>query len=275
MKSPLHILYNRVGEKKSTGIPHIRRRYRVEIINENTLERSWSLVLSGVRVIIAAVAVVAALASLITVIFMFTPVGNLLPGHLKGDERAGLITLGLKVDSLNQVAREYSSYTDNLRAILLDSADTSLPDGTAGSALSAIPVDSLIEAGQAEREFVRRFEEDARYNLSVLSPIAAEGMTFDAPTSTPQGIGSVSAVYRGAVISESETPSGRFNVVIQHPNDFISIYANLSDSYVSRGDKIIAGQRIGNSTTEAPLLFELWHSGTQLDPALYIYYPTN
>ena len=75
-----------------------RRRYRVEIINENTLGRIWSLRLSGLRALLAAAAVVAAIASLITVIFMFTPVRRLLPGYLPSDRRGQYMEMALKVD---------------------------------------------------------------------------------------------------------------------------------------------------------------------------------
>lgn len=89
MKSIKDIIRMRLGLGDTgpvpTHLPQIRRRFRVEIINENTLERSWSLRLSGIRVVVAAVVVLAAIASLITMIFMFTPVGTLLPGQLKGD----------------------------------------------------------------------------------------------------------------------------------------------------------------------------------------------
>jgi murein DD-endopeptidase MepM/ murein hydrolase activator NlpD len=59
--------------------------------------------------------------------------------------------------------------------------------------------------------------------------------------------------------------------VIQHPNEFISIYSGLSEIFVSNGDKINTGTRIGIAEAgKFELKFELWHNGTALDPRQYI-----
>lgn len=246
-----------------------RRRYRVEIINENTLSRVWSIKFVGFRAILAAAGVLAAITSLIAVIFMFTPLGRLLPGGLKGDVRRQYTEAALKIDSLERISREQTAYTSNIIAILTDSLpDPVIPDARQPSAL----IDTLISAGENELRFVKQYEQEQRFNLSVLSPIAAEGMIFEAPSETDTGAGPVNAVYRGSVVAAFTGDDGLSTLVVQHPNDFISVYNDLDQVYVDRGDKIVAGQRIGHATSGRPLLFELWHSGARLDPALYIAY---
>lgn len=200
---------------------------------------------------------------------MFTPLGRFLPGHLRGDLRARYTDMALHVDSLERIVREQRDYTANIVAIFSDSLperplqDVRQPSGSA-------VVDSLISAGDAERRFVRQFEEEQRFNLSVLSPIAAEGMIFESPSENDTGVGPVSAVYRGTVVAVFTDTDGRSSLVIQHPGDFISVYGDVVDTYVGRGDKVVAGQRIGNTEPGRPLAFELWHGGTRLDPAIYI-----
>ncbi len=265
---PKSLKSNPLGKKRRSS--KVRRRWRVEIINENTLSRTWSLRLSGVKAWLAGTAVVAAIASLIAIIFMFTPLGKLLPGQLKGDLRAHYLNAAVRIDSLQRVSREQEAYMRNIIGILTDS----LPHPAQSKdkqAQNGVIVDSLVTATEAERRFVKQFEEEERFNLSVLSPIAAEGMIFEAPSATEDGIGPASAVYRGTVISVSDN-AGRHSAVVQHPNDFISVYSNLTDIYVSKGDKISAGQRIGVATASSPLHFELWHGGSSLDPSLYISY---
>ncbi|MCI9053743.1 MAG: M23 family metallopeptidase [Muribaculaceae bacterium] len=262
---PKPLKTNPMGNKRR--LPRARRRWRVEIINENTLSRLWSLRLSGIKVWLAGTAVVAAIASLIAMIFMFTPLGKLLPGQLRGDLRAGYLEAALRIDSLQRVTREQEAFTRNIMAILSDSL--SAGPATASNAATASTTDSLISASEAERRFVRQFEEEERFNLSVLSPIAAEGMIFEAPTASEDGTGPVAAVYRGTVVGLTET-AGTTTLTIQHPNDFISVYSRLANAYVAKGDKVLAGQRIGAATSGAPVLFELWHGGSSLDPANYL-----
>lgn len=252
--------------RRHVGAP---RRFRVEIINENTLERAWSVKFKGAWAIVAAAGALAAMVSLVAVIFLFTPLGRFLPGQLEGDLRSRYMATALRVDSLERVAREQIAYTSNIIAILNDSLPEPAVHDTGRTGASAV-VDSLISAGDAEQRFVRQFEQEQRFNLSVLSPIAAEGMIFEMPSETDTGAGPVAAVYRGSVVAAFTDADGFSSVVIQHPGDFISVYNDLEQVYVGRGDKVVAGQRIGNSTTARPLLFELWHSGTRLDPSLYI-----
>lgn len=237
----------------------------MDIVNENSLARVWTVRLTGLRAVAAGVALVAAVASLIVMIFMFTPAGYLLPGSLRPAERGDYADLAFRVDSLSRLAAMQEAYTSNIRAIFSDSTAPAQP----GAMLSEpLPADSLLEASEAERRFVQRFEQEERFNLSVLSPIAAEGMIFEAPAA-PAGVGPVAAVYRGTVISCFTGADGMSTVTVQHPNDFISVYGNLRDVYVAPGQKVSAAQRVGQ-TAAGPLLFELWHSGSQLDAAEYI-----
>lgn len=258
------------GKAKRGRSYSARRRFRVEIINENTLSRVWSIKFIGFRAVLAAVGVFAAIASLIAVIFMFTPLGRLLPGGLKGDVRRQYTEAALRIDSLEHISRQQTAYTSNIIAILTDSLpDPVIPDARQPSSI----IDTLISAGENEQRFVKQFEQqEQRFNLSVLSPIAADGMIFESPSETDTGAGPINSVYRGTVVSSFTGDDGFSTLVVQHPNDFISVYSDLDEVYVDRGDKIVAGQRIGHATSQRPLLFELWHSGARLDPALYIAY---
>ena len=257
----------RVGSRKGTARPlKTRRRWRVEIINENTLARVWSMRLSEFKAWIAGGALI------IAVILIFTPIRSLLSGELPGDLRDRYTELALKLDSVSERARISEAYSANIVAILTDSV--SEDDVRRRVETSVATTDSFITASEREKQFVQQFESRERFNLSVLSPIAAEGMIFEAPTATDAGTGNVCAIYRGTVIALDYGSNGLGVIAIQHPNDFISVYSNLSDTYVEKGAKILAGQRIGASTTDAPLLFELWHSGTLLDTPQYIKYPS-
>ena len=246
-----------------------RRRFRVVIINENTLANLLCLHLSGVRVSLAAIAVVAALVSLIVVLFMFTPLGTFLPGQLRGDLRRQYQQAALRIDSLEQICRQQTAYVENIRNIFSDSISTQptpLPSASQANA------DSLIAASSAERMFVRQFEDDRRFNLSVLAPIAAEGMIFEAPSLSDDAIGPVCAIYRGSVVAVNIAPNGLFSIIIQHPNDFISIYNNIDHVYIQAGDKVVAGQRIAATPDNIPLSLEMWHAGVKLSPELYLPY---
>ena len=173
----------RFGSRKGTARPlKTRRRWRVEIINENTLARVWSMRLSEFKAWIAGGALIAAIGSLIAVILIFTPIRSLLSGELPGDLRDRYTELALKLDSVSERARISEAYSANIVAILTDSV--SEDDVRRRVETSVATTDSFITASEREKQFVQQFESRERFNLSVLSPIAAEGMIFEAPTAT-------------------------------------------------------------------------------------------
>lgn len=259
-------------------------RYRLDFIKENTFNRIWSVRMTRARVIAVSAAICAAGAALLWVIIVYTPVRQLIPGTLQGDLRAQYIEAALKLDSLEEAARQNAAYINNIASVLQGDFDPESirPDSTA-AALSVS--DSLLAASDAERMFVQRYRQDERFNLSVLAPIAAEGMIFTAPLSasgvvTPKAGGGieistsratpVSAVYRGTVVSVTTAANGLSTITVQHPNDFVSVYSGVGDLFVTSGQKVQAGRRMAHTDARHSLTFELWHSGTSLDPREYI-----
>lgn len=269
-----------------------RRRYRLDFICENTFNRVWSVRMTRLKVVLATIAVIASISALISMLFMFTPLGSFLPGHMRGNIRAQYIDTALKIDSLERQAQLYDAYAQNIIGIISGSLEPDKPTYNSDDAEigTLIPIDSLRAASDAERRFVAQYEQTDRFNLSVLSPIAAEGMSFNAPVvvvnpdnlQTKDGENSVyiainkltpvSAIYRGTVISIYSVGEGKSAVVIQHPNDFISVYSGVSELFVKKGDKVHTGERIAHADgkTVTTMRFELWHNGTELTPTDYI-----
>lgn len=249
----------------SRRMPRSKKRWRVEIVNENTLASVWRIRLTGIRARIALICAVASIISLVVVVFTFTPLGRWIWGE--PDLRNSYVDMSLRLDSLTAVAAAREAYAANIVAILSDSIelDSIVP--------ASVPVtgDTLIGASEAERRFVEQFEADRRFNLSVLSPIAAEGMIFESPVDAVGTAGPVKAVYRGTVIGTYVGSDGRCTIVVQHPNDFISSYGGLSSTFVLKGAKVVAGQRLGIADSEPH--FDLWRGGVMLDPAQYITFP--
>ena len=109
---------------------------------------------------------------------------------------------------------------------------------------------------------------------------------FDAPESSYDialigldGETSVMAVENGTVVGAEQLPNGRGVVAIQHAGGYISIYRNLIEVLVRKGQSVDSGSVIGriaslNDDTAgeggAELGFELWRDATAVDPERYI-----
>ena len=257
---------------------------RLDYVNEAAFSRVWSVRFSRRQALLLLALAVAATAALIYVVMAFTPLRALLPGTLPGDMRARYIETTLRLDSLSRQMQLDARYLADMRAILDGTTD---PDSARAShALLPATTDTLLPASEAERAFVNKFESNQRYQLSVLSPIAADGMAFYSPApgadAQPAADGTsvelrcgrnqgVDAIYRGTVVSAQADAGGLYTVVIQHPNEFVSIYGGLADIFTSRGATPATGARIGVAPeTGGAVTFELWHNGVPLDPATYV-----
>lgn len=80
------------------------------------------------------------------------------------------------------------------------------------------------------------------------------------------------SVFGGEVTKVFMVPGFNNSVIVRHGN-YLTVYSNLSEVYVSANDKVKTGQAIGKIFTDTEdgnisvLHFELWKERTKLDPA--------
>ena len=84
-----------------------------------------------------------------------------------------------------------------------------------------------------------------------------------------------SVVFDGVVSSVVIIPNAGKMVMVRHGSDFFTIYANLSDVYVKKGDKVKTRQEIGlvltnSETNKTEMHFELWQSGKHVNPTSWV-----
>ena len=82
------------------------------------------------------------------------------------------------------------------------------------------------------------------------------------------------AIYNGTVISVKSITNTNTAVIVRH-GEYFSVYSNLDNVYVKRGDKVTTKQEIGliftsPSDLKTELHFEIWKGKTLLNPAYWI-----
>ena len=86
----------------------------------------------------------------------------------------------------------------------------------------------------------------------------------------------IKSIYTGTVLLASFTPDNGYIVVIQHPNNYISVYKHCGSLLKRAGDVVRAGQPVaflgdsGNRNGDAHLHFELWYNGKPINPQSYV-----
>lgn len=272
----------------------IRFKYKLSFFNESTLEEVWSFRLSQLSVFIYICLFAFILVTLTSVIIILTPIRNYLPGYLDVEVRKEILQNSLRADSLEQQIAIQSRYLENLSAVLsgnitIDSIQQ------INDSVSHIHSNYDIPRSERESAYIRRFEEEEKYNLTALNPnppqtelffyrplngIISSG--FD-PEKEHLGIDLTSALKEnviatldGTVIYTGFDPKYGNVISLQHKNDFISIYKHNDILLKEVGDRVIAGEAIaivgntGELSTGPHLHFELWHKGDPVNPEEYI-----
>lgn len=275
-------------------------KYRLSVMNENTLEELWKIkasIFSGAVLVLVFAFFLIAITS---AIIIATPIRYYLPGYLDAEVREKAIRSAIKTDSLEQQLKYQEAYINNLRSIF---------DGTrqidSVKILDTISVsenDPLLKKTDLEKEYAKRYEDEERYNLSVLSPNTTnpmEGVVFFRPirgiiTSKFDPSGghfgvtiktspreTVLATLEGVVIFAGYDLKTGHTIQIQHKNGFISVYRYNTLLLKETGDKVRTGEAIavietkkeekkGEAAISSTLEFELWYRGNAVNPENYI-----
>ena len=272
---------------------NIKFKYKLTIINENTLEEVVGLRVSKLNGLSVLLSVLTFLFVIAAVIITFTPLRNYLPGYMNSEVRAQVVENALRVDSLQQLVDRQNLYIMNIQDIF--SGKVRIDSVQSMDTLTAMRKDTLMERTKREEEFRRKYEETEKYNLtSITSQPDVNGLIFYRPTrgmisdhfdvekrhygtdiaANPNE--SVLATLDGTVILSTYTAETGYLIEVQHNQDFVSVYKHCGSLLKREGDKVQAGEAIalvGNSgtlTTGPHLHFELWHKGRAVNPEKYI-----
>jgi murein DD-endopeptidase MepM/ murein hydrolase activator NlpD len=271
-------------------IEKMRFKYRVSVLNENTLEESWHLRLSRFSVFMFGSTLVFLTFIILTILIFTTPISRYLPGYGDSGNRSKIIQESMRADSMVQQIDLQKGYLGILKGIITGNIK---PDTIAS--LDSVELKEkarvLIEKSKKEKEFTDKFEQEEKYNLASIDSKPNENMyVFFRPTRgvisssfdlSEQQYGiylitspneSVLSVLGGTVIYAAFTFDFGWVIQVQHENNYISIYKNNTRLLRKVGDEVKAGESIA-ITGEASgkkagnqFYFELWKQGKPVNP---------
>lgn len=272
---------------------NVKFKYKLTITNENTLEEIVGIhvsKLNGASVLLSAVTVIFLIASLIIV---FTPLRNYLPGYMDSEVREQIVVNALRADSLQGMLERQRLYIMNIQDII--GGRVKVDSVHSIDSLTSIRTEELMERTEAEEAFRKQYEETERYNLTTIDNApAVTGLIFFRPTrgmvssefdanKKHYGIDiaaspneSVLATLDGTVILATYTADTGYVIQIQHAQNLVSVYKHCGSLLKKVGDNVKAGEAIalvgntGEKTTGPHLHFEIWNRGRALDPSKYI-----
>lgn len=267
------------------------RRKRSFTISDNQ-EELWHTELSPLKLIAIGVAVVTILFVVQLLLVAYTPLLDLMPGYRTnaGRSREVLIRSIVRIDSLERKVNDLINYNEN--RILVVRGKTPAVPSVQNDTLNRAK--GFVAPSKADSLLRQKIENDESYRLNASKQGLAVQDAFN--TVAPMtGIISekfnskellgvringakesqVVAIADGVVLLNEWSPEKGHCVVVQHNNNYVSLYRGLASVIVTKGMQIKGSQAIGvagsnKDETKSVLEFELWRDGKAVNPELYI-----
>jgi hypothetical protein len=99
-------------------LQHLRNRYRLVVMNDDTYEEVVTFRLSRLSVYITLCTIFVALVGVTVALLVFTPLRYYVPGYGTASDRREMITLKMQVDSLEQQMNYRDKYMENIQNVL-------------------------------------------------------------------------------------------------------------------------------------------------------------
>lgn len=283
--------------KKSGIVRKLRNKFRLVVMNDQTLEEKFSLRLTPMNILVFGGTFVISLIVVTLYLIAFTPLREYIPGYTDVHLRRNVLSVARKADSLDYQMQAQERYLSNLLDVLESKEDT----------LKAMPARM---DGQG-LDTLRRLERSVEDSLLRLQMEAADRFELEEASSRPfaAGIGStafftplkgtitsrydasqkhfgidivsnanevIKSALDGTVVMANFTSETGYVIGIQHANNIFTLYKHNSALLKKVGDFVKAGEVVaiigntGEHSTGPHLHFELWYNGSPVNPVEFI-----
>ncbi len=276
---------------------YLTKKRQLSMRDRDTGESYWKIHISPLALGVTLVASFVVIASALLLLMAYTSMLDVLPGYrTKAERMTDELTANImRIDAMERTMADSLKYNEMVAAIL--SGNTPTLHSTVMT--DTIRYDKSTVLTSRADSLLRRALESAEgeYSLSNTKPLKAEAAMFSAPMhgnvtrrfDAPEssydmaimslgGDFSVMAVEGGTVIEVQTGGNATGEIIIQHGEGYVSVYKQLGEVLVRKGQHIAAGTVIGRvgdpelvTEEQTPeLVFELWRNGTAVDPERYI-----
>ncbi len=275
------------------------RRRKLSITNQTTNKEEWSTHVSPAGIVTLVATTLISLIATMLLLAGYTSILNIFPEYKTQSERSR-ISLMESVERVDNIEKQLTSmleYNRNI-ALIMDgkspiTRNTTKPTNDtkeSGARITRSNLDSLLRDQMTQSD---------RYNLNYEAYNRVEKIRSASNFSTPiEGIitqsfdiannlygvkiasqtkSPIYATDSGIILKSLWSPDFGHSVEIIHYGGAISIYKNLSESFVRKGDAVKSGEAIGYSSISlrdgaAAKIFEyeLWIDGKPVNPEYYI-----
>lgn len=272
------------------------RKRRLSMRNATDNQEEWHTHISPAGIFAAFVAFVLLIFVLVLTFVAYSPVLELLPGYRSEADksRENIIRNIMRLDSMERMMNDMLTYNQHIALIMEGKTPVARTLATSDSTRTSkvlvmpSPEDSILRAqmeGDGPYAIAGRSggsRRSVREAIELAKPV--EGIITDRFDIRNGNFGvriaaaasdRITAIDNGTVVLSLWTPETGYMVELQHANNLLSVYKGLSQSLVTTGQTIRAGEMVGyNAEAEEGEVrlfeFELWNNGKPVDPEGYI-----
>lgn len=270
------------------------RRRRIALINVENGEERWHFHTSLAGVMAAVLALVVLLFLLLALLVAYTPVLEIFPGYRTeaSKSREMLVRNIIRIDSLEMKMNDLLEYNENM--ILVVEGKT--PAGRTQHRDSIQLDKTRVPASEMDSVLRHQMENPGPYALPHPADHSLQKSSINAVAPTDGIIAEkfnamvglygvriagapksqVVVIADGTVMSCDWIPDTGNCITVQHANGMLSVYRQMGDVIVAKGQRVKSSEVIGytkasDADASSRLFeFELWENGAAVDPEAYI-----
>lgn len=220
--------------------------------------------------------------TILYLLLAYTPLNHIFPTKSAKYSSIEQYEMLQRIDSLEQSLTQLNYQSDVLNKIL---AGETVEGDLGGGETTVVSASEIEEEGNnsgTQVKVLERAKPDPKsYNLFLpLKGVITDTFNQDrmhlAVDISAKRKDVVKSVQKGTVIFSDWTPGGGHTLVIQHLDEFVSVYKHNAvllkkvGTFVQAGDAIALVGSTGELTSGPHLHFELWSKGIAVDPQKYI-----
>ena len=269
-------------------------KYRLVVLNEDTFEERFAVKLTRLNVFFLTSLAAIILVTLTTLLIVFTPLREYIPGYSYAALQKKALQLDTKTDSLMKTINMNDAYINSLKRVLRGEVSTVIINKDSIFKAAQVDTDILeLNRSKADSLLREKVRNEDKYNLfetasavkdfvffpPVKGSISSEfdlnekhfAVDIVIPINTP-----VKATSDGRVFFASWTSDAGYVIIIDHGDELISAYKHNSSLTKFQGDFVKAREVIaisgasGELSTGPHIHFELWSNGIPLNPTNFI-----
>ena len=260
-----------------------RRKYRLAMLDDLTLREVFHFRVSLLGAISMITVSFLLLIVLLSVLIVYTPVRNVLPGY-SASLRQQLIDESARVDSLQSSLTVQRQYLDVIKQ--LTAGDIQTDSVQSLDSVQRVERAQILEQQRNEMTelFRAQYEQKERDRLMLYDnattpavpqlyrPVRGVVVQSAQPDKQQYAVTiraakneNVLSIARGHVILVERADDNTFTMVVQH-NPLMSIYRQVTKPLKAQGAQVEAGEAIGMTDGKKELALEIWDAGVYVNP---------